>query len=224
MTASTAPALAADAPPLRRLPVPLADPPYDDERGARAATGSVPRDGHGGETLQGTLALAFVLPSGVPATPQAGVRPGARPGGPRLRLVGGDDDEALDGDPGSDEDFGPQATPRAQLPEPRDWAARLVQALVEVQAGDRPASQLVRWTSEEVYAAVARQAHQSRGARRPAPRAGVRPIVRSVHVCEPADGVAEACALVQRGTRASAVALRMEGVDGRWRCTALELG
>ena len=34
----------------------------------------------------------------------------------------------------------------------RDWAARLAQAAVETAAGQRPVSQLVRWTAPEVYA------------------------------------------------------------------------
>ena len=41
---------------------------------------------------------------------------------------------------------------------------------------------------------------------------------------EPVDGVAEVAALVRRGARSTAVALRLEGLDGRWQCTALELG
>jgi hypothetical protein len=45
-----------------------------------------------------------------------------------------------------------------------------------------------------------------------------------VRVTEPADGVAEVSALVRRGLRVTAVALRLEGMDGRWQCTALELG
>ncbi|WP_460524828.1 Rv3235 family protein, partial [Flindersiella endophytica] len=48
--------------------------------------------------------------------------------------------------------------------------------------------------------------------------------VRSVHVSEPADGVAEAAVHVQHGSRSRAIAVRIEGLDGRWRCTALELG
>ena len=51
-----------------------------------------------------------------------------------------------------------------------------------------------------------------------------RGVVRSVHVSLPADGVAEVAALVRRGARSTAVALRLEGLDGRWQCTALELG
>jgi len=45
--------------------------------------------------------------------------------------------------------------------------------------------------------------------------------VRSLHLQERPEGVVEVCATVQRGTRAGAFALRLEGLDGRWRCTEL---
>jgi hypothetical protein len=45
-----------------------------------------------------------------------------------------------------------------------------------------------------------------------------------VHVCEPVDGVAEVSAVARRAGRAHAVAARLEGIDGRWRCTALQIG
>jgi hypothetical protein len=48
--------------------------------------------------------------------------------------------------------------------------------------------------------------------------------IRSVRVCEPADGVAELSAVVQVGTRYRAVAARLEGLNGRWRCVRLQLG
>jgi len=53
---------------------------------------------------------------------------------------------------------------------------------------------------------------------------GVRPgsgDVRSLHVQEREDGVAEVCATVRRGQRMAAVALRLEGLGGRWTCTEL---
>ena len=40
----------------------------------------------------------------------------------------------------------------------------------------------------------------------------------------PDEIAAEVAALVRRGVRTTAVALRLEGLDGRWQCTALELG
>jgi len=48
--------------------------------------------------------------------------------------------------------------------------------------------------------------------------------VNSVRICQPADGVAEICATVRGTRRVLAMAFRIEGVDGRWRITALDLG
>jgi hypothetical protein len=194
---------------VRRLPAPAWDPPYDDEVGR--SPGLAPTSSSA--AVQGTLALAFVLPSGVPAVPE--VPPAAL--APPLRLVSGAAaDDVLD-----EVEFGPQPTPRAALPEPRGWAGRFVQAVVEVLAGDRPAAQLVRWTTMDVYDQVT-----SRMPAQPRDRAAgpARATVRSVHVYEPADGVAEVSALVRRGIRCTAIALRLEGMDGRWQCTALEVG
>lgn len=42
-------------------------------------------------------------------------------------------------------------------------------------------------------------------------------------VCEPADGVAEATVLARWGGRTRAVAVRLEGIDGRWRCPVLAI-
>ncbi len=117
--------------------------------------------------------------------------------------------------------FGPQPTGRRNLPDPTHWAGHLAQALVEVMAGARPAPQLLRWTTPEVYAVVARRAAVSARRGLPATR---RATVRSVRVCEPADGVAEASAVVLDGERVRALALRLVGLDGRWRIEALQIG
>ncbi|GAB3434562.1 hypothetical protein GCM10027517_02770 [Phycicoccus ginsengisoli] len=136
---------------------------------------------------------------------------------------------AMDFDTLTDEQlFGSRPTRRDDLPEPRDWAGHVAQALVEVMSGSRPAPQLLRWTVPEVYAVVARRAAVSarRAAaegRRGVPAAG-RAVVRSVRVCEPADGVAEASAVVVDGGRVRALAFRMVGLDGRWRVEALQVG
>jgi hypothetical protein len=100
------------------------------------------------------------------------------------------------------------------------WARHFTQAALEVVAGLRQPAQLVRWTSEEVQAALRRR-HALARRRGPSP---VRGSVRSVHVAHPARGVAEVAAVVADGTRHRAVAFRMEGAAGRWRVTALELG
>ncbi|HEV7172722.1 Rv3235 family protein [Pedococcus sp.] len=124
--------------------------------------------------------------------------------------------------------FGAQPTRRSELPDPQVWAGHVAQGLVEVMAGARPAPQLLRWTTPEVYAVVARRASVStrRGvpASRRGPAANRRATVRSVRVCEPADGVAEVCAVVVDGPRVRALAMRLVGLDGRWRVEALQVG
>ena len=138
--------------------------------------------------------------------------------------------EAVDFQTLSDEQlFGVQPTRRGSLPDPEPWAGHIAQALIEVMAGTRPAPQLLRWTVPEVYAAVARRAAVSArravaAGRREGIPAGRRAVVRSVRVCEPADGVAEASAVVVDGGRVRAVAFRMVGLDGRWRVEALQVG
>ena len=121
--------------------------------------------------------------------------------------------------------FGPQSTARADLPEPGPWAGQIAQAIIEVMSGLRPAPQVVRWTTPQVYAVIARRG--ALAARRRAARSHTvaqRAIVRSVHVCEPADGVAECSVVVSEGERVRAMALRLAGQDGRWRVEALQIG
>ena len=117
--------------------------------------------------------------------------------------------------------FGPQPTPSRDLPEPAQWAGHIAQALVEVMSGTRPAPQVIRWTAPEVYSVVARR---SAVAGRRGVASGRRAVVRRVRVCEPADGVAEACAVVVDNDRVRALALRMTGLDRRWMVTALQVG
>lgn len=121
-----------------------------------------------------------------------------------------------------DEDFGRQPTRTSLLPEPAPLVGRLAQAIVEIVSGQRPAPQLIRHTAPTVYSVIARQAMVAGRRRLPGPR---RPaVVRRVRVCEPADGIVEACAVVVSHGRVRALALRLEGLDGRWLVTALTIG
>jgi hypothetical protein len=95
-----------------------------------------------------------------------------------------------------------------------DTAVRLV---VEVLAGTRPAHQLSLVAVPAVCRAVAPHGGAgSRGGR------VVPPKVLSSRVQRPAETVAEAVAVVVVGGRVHALALRLEHMRGRWRCTALE--
>ena len=128
---------------------------------------------------------------------------------------------AVDFQPHEESWFGPQPTPSRDLPEPTKWAGHIAQALVEVMSGTRPAPQVIRWTAPEVYSVVARR---SAVAGRRGVTSGRRAVVRRVLVCEPADGVAEACAVVVDHDRVRALAMRLTGLDHRWMVTALQVG
>jgi hypothetical protein len=107
----------------------------------------------------------------------------------------------------------------------RTWAARFAQAVVEVVGGDRPLTQLLRWTTGQVYSDLARRV---RILARTAPATErlrtVRPQVRSVHVFQPEPECAEVSVHVRHGQRSRALAARLELEDGRWTCTDLQLG
>ncbi len=110
--------------------------------------------------------------------------------------------------------FEPQATARVDLPSAKQWSMRLVHALVEVVNGARPAAQLTRWITPEVMVQL-----QGHIARNKMPRLGV----RSIHVHETDDGVAEVSSVFGTPNRSFALAIRLEGLDGRWRATNLEV-
>ncbi|WP_051247956.1 Rv3235 family protein [Nocardioides halotolerans] len=106
------------------------------------------------------------------------------------------------------------------------WVHRFVQASVEIVGGDRPASQLLRWTTGSVYADLHRRALLVARAGGHLPGTGrvqpVRPHVESVHASFVSPTVAEASARVRYGARSRALALRFENRDERWLCTAMD--
>ena len=121
-------------------------------------------------------------------------------------------------------DSEPALPPTEDAPLPMEWVERLARVIIEVVSAHRPATQLRRWTSTEVYATLSRRA--ACAARHPAVRAQP-PMARqvlSVRGCAVAPGVVEACAVVSGRTRARAIALRLEFKGGRWIATAVELG
>jgi Family of unknown function (DUF6459) len=192
----------------RRVPAP-AGMPFDDERPTTGRPQSTSRAQPNGNT-QGALALADGRRRPIAPWPHLRLVPDT--GKPLSRRVV--DDQTL---------FGRQPTSTSELPDPSSWAGQLARAVTEVLAGDRPLPQLMRWTDETVFADLSRRttalAQAGAGRRGPRNRVGV----RSVHVCEPRDGVIEASVHVRQGHRSRALALRLEGLDGRWRCTALQI-
>ncbi len=113
-----------------------------------------------------------------------------------------------------DPDIGVRRTATSALPVATRSGPVLARALVEVLSGQRPVAQLRVHCSPEVFAGLQ-----------------ARPILRgalghllNVRVCEPADGVAEISVVFRRAERVRALAFRIQGVDGRWRVTALQTG
>ncbi|WP_157551155.1 Rv3235 family protein [Nocardioides jensenii] len=110
------------------------------------------------------------------------------------------------------------------------WIVTFAQACVEVIGGDRPASQLIRWTSPQVHTEVAYRAGvvARAGVHAAGHGRGRRPTVRSqvqtVHTCFLAEDIVEFCVRVKHGERSRCLAGRLDVVAARWQCTALEFG
>ncbi len=151
----------------------------------------------GANYSQGALALTYPLPSGLDCTPRSTA----------LCLV----QPPVDG----------QSQTRS---ESEAWAARFLQAVVEVVSSDRPLAQLVRWTDEAVYGEIARRRQRVASARKaPTARAGRAQVV-TVHIGHPTSDSAEVAARVSMGGRSRAIAARLDRHRDHWMCTAIQFG
>lgn len=168
-------------------PVPVSEPPFDDERAAPDQSTTSP------------AAFDVVPAAGSPAD-LAGPTTITAAGVPHWS---------------SEADVGVRRTATHHLPPAQRAAWVLARAVVEVLSGRRPVAQLRVHCAPDIYAGLLQR-----------PFAGHQalPHVLSVRVCEPADGVAEVSVAFRRAERVRAMAFRIQGVDGRWRITALQLG
>jgi len=170
---------------------------------------------------QGSLALSYVMPSGVSAEPRTSAltlvrRSSDGPAGEAATLSLGRAVMPAGTGPGPSGPLPPDAVA---------WAARFVQAVVEVVSSDRPLSQLVRWTDEPVYAEIARRRRSVVLRRGNDPHIRIsRQQVATVHVAQPTAGAAEVAARVICRGRSRALAARLEYVRERWTCTAISFG
>lgn len=121
---------------------------------------------------------------------------------------------------GTSDTLSTQPPPGRRLPDPEAWSWVFVQAVLEILVGRRPPAQLRAWTNPAVFSGLTKAV----GHRKWASVAGARPGIRSLRVSEPADGIVEVCVVLSRNGRCAALAARLEGVDGRWRCVALQIG
>ncbi|MBA3265450.1 MAG: hypothetical protein H0T14_03630 [Nocardioidaceae bacterium] len=146
--------------------------------------------------VQGSLALVYPLPNGLTAEPALTT----------LTVVKS------------------RSSIETLIPDPESWAARFLQAVVEVVSSDRPLSQLARWTNSDVFDEILRRqqlvaAHRNRAAAR-----STRAQVATVHICQVSPETAEVAARVKAGQRSRALAAKLEYDRDRWQCTAIVFG
>ena len=125
----------------------------------------------------------------------------------------------------SDDFFGAQPASTATLPDPQPLLENLTRCVVEVLAGARDLEQLARWVSDDVYRHLLKRVVLSTRARRARSQKATRPTfaIGSTSICQPRDGVVEAVVIVRGRARTRAVAIRLEGLDARWRATAIHV-
>ncbi|MGI9823174.1 Rv3235 family protein [Agromyces sp. Marseille-Q5079] len=141
------------------------------------------------------------------------------PARPAVRLDARDSASFID----DDEFFGRQVARRSELPDPSAMLHSLAHCVVEVMAGARDLEQLARWVTDDVYRTLSKRVVLANRARRIKGLSPQRPSFRigRVVVTEPADGIVEAVVLVHQPHRVRSIAIRLEGLDQRWRASAI---
>lgn len=190
-------------------------------RAAAAPTAAVP--------LVRATAPAKPVPARRPATPRIG--PVTGPGiGRRLRRmrIGGTPYLELQNAAAALEAVGgrPAPEPDPTLPDPTAQVCRVVRAAVEVLRGERPAAQLARWVTPQVYDQLlerGRLMREVRQSRTPRPKAHAA-TVRRVRMVRLGASSAEATVILHDEGRVRAAAVRLEARRGVWRVAVLEIG
>jgi hypothetical protein len=124
-----------------------------------------------------------------------------------------------------DDFFGEQPSTRSELPDPEPLLINLTRCVIEVLAGARELDQLARWVSDDVYRHLLKRVVLSARARAVKGQRAQRPTITigRITISEPRDGVIEAVVIVHSRVRVRAVALRLEGLDHRWRASAINV-
>jgi hypothetical protein len=124
-----------------------------------------------------------------------------------------------------DDYFGHQPTATRELPDPAPLVENLARSVMEILAGCRELDQIARWVSDDVYRNLLTRVHISRRARAVKKQPAVRPtfgLGRTI-ITNPTDGVVESVVIVHGKARTRSIAVRLEGLDGRWRATAVHV-
>ncbi|MBK4346400.1 3-hydroxyacyl-CoA dehydrogenase [Lacisediminihabitans sp. G11-30] len=124
-----------------------------------------------------------------------------------------------------EEYFDPQPTGRDRLPNPQPLLENLTRCVIEILAGARELEQISRWVDDSVYRNLLKRVVISSRARQATGQPVRRPVfaIGSVSIFEPSDGVVEGVVIVRSRARTRAVAIRLEGLDDRWRATVINV-
>jgi len=124
-----------------------------------------------------------------------------------------------------EEFFGQQPTSASELPDPAPLLENLARCVIEILAGARDLEQISRWVTDDVYRHLLRRVVLSTRARQARGERAVRPsfALGSLHSCAPRDGAVEAAVVIRGRARTRVVAIRLEGLDRRWRATAIHV-
>jgi len=126
---------------------------------------------------------------------------------PRLYLVASTFGEEYDAD------FAPKPTSATDLPDIKELTSQFIHNVLEIWAGRRSASQVQAMCHHLIFADLQKNAGQQKLVGK----------IRKINVTEPLDGISESTVTVRYGDRLRVVAIRFEGLDQRWLCTALNL-
>ncbi|WP_306232290.1 Rv3235 family protein [Agrococcus beijingensis] len=110
------------------------------------------------------------------------------------------------------------------LPDPVPLIENLASSVIEILLGVRDVQQIARWVTETTYDQLTERALTARRRRAGQSHRAVPGFaVSAVRACHSADGVVEGSAVVRSAGRTRAVAIRLEGLDGRWRATSVNV-
>jgi hypothetical protein len=109
--------------------------------------------------------------------------------------------------------FEPMPTSASELPELHAWTMKFAISVLEIWAGRRQPAQLISKFHRQIYMNLLKQVGSQKEIGR----------IRSIHQCQPLDGICESTITVRFGDRLRAMVIRFEGVDQRWLCTELRL-
>ena len=112
-----------------------------------------------------------------------------------------------------DPEFAPEPTSAEDLPDIKELTSHFMHNVLEIWAGRRSASQVQSLCHHLIFADIQRTAGQQK----------VLGKIRKIKVTQPLDGISESAVTVRYGDRLRVVAIRFEGLDQRWLCTALTL-